>query len=439
MRIVFVSGRYPPDFLGGGEISTAILAEALAERGHRVEVVSAARRRRKEWRNGVLVRRLPLGLQKKPLWEWYASRRDAQRLRPLLPRGAIVHAHDFRAVLALAHLSGLPFLATVRDYAALCGGCSNLAWRGGGQWGRCADYGGWERLRRCHRIREAAAARKFMRAAQYVLNLWWRRRSFLRAPVLIFISRAQRKIFRKYLPLSCCGVVYNAVPAAWLEHPVFSSPRPVVLYAGRLETTKGAGELLSAWREVKRQVAEARLLMAGGGEEERFRRMARRWGLERSVVFRGVVAFGKLRALYDDAAVVVQPSLWEEPFGRTAAEAAARGKPVVAAKSGGLAEIVRHGRTGLVVPRADSRALAGGIVELLRDEALRRRMGVAAHRRARKLFHPRTVAAQYEEWYAHLLRYHWTKPSPQTRLLAGGKEGSVGAPCGEEPGERRQG
>jgi glycosyltransferase involved in cell wall biosynthesis len=422
MRITFVSGRYPPDFLGGGEISTAILAETLAARGHRVEVISVAARKRREYRKGVLVRRLPLGLQRKPLGEWHASRRDAKLLRPLLISSSIVHAHDFRAVLALAHLPYLPLIATVRDYAALCGGCSNLAWREGGKWGRCADFAGWEKFKRCHRIREAAGMRKLMRIAQYGLNLWWRRRSFLRMPVLIFISQAQRQIFRQYLPLSCSGVIYNAVPPAWFKRLAPPPSRPSVLFVGRMETTKGVGELLDAWRKVREAQPEARLWLVGGGEGERFRQIARRWGLERSVIFYGTVPFAKLRFFYDEAAVVVQPSLWEEPFGRTAAEAAARGRAVVATMSGGLPEIVQHRQTGLLVPRADSAALAEGIIELLRDESLRRKMGFAASQRARKLFHPDSICAQYERWYNHLLRYHHPKPFLETPLREAEKE-----------------
>ena len=67
------------------------------------------------------------------------------------------------------------------------------------------------------------------------------------------------------------------------------------------------------------------------------------------------------------------PSVYE-PFGLVALEAAALGTPLVVADTGGLAEIVEHGETGLVFPALDAAALADAVTEVLRDEVLARRV-----------------------------------------------------------------
>jgi glycosyltransferase involved in cell wall biosynthesis len=90
-----------------------------------------------------------------------------------------------------------------------------------------------------------------------------------------------------------------------------------------------------------------------------------------------------------------------EPFGRVVAEAMAVGKPVVAARAGGLPEIVEHEVTGLLVPPGDPSACAAAVLRLLADPALRARLGTAGRRRAEERFdpaaHAERVVAAYRE------------------------------------------
>jgi glycosyltransferase involved in cell wall biosynthesis len=82
----------------------------------------------------------------------------------------------------------------------------------------------------------------------------------------------------------------------------------------------------------------------------------------------------------------VAPSIEPEPFGRVAIEAMAHNLPVVAAAHGGLAEIVVHGETGLLVQPGSAPDLAQAIGTLASDAALRVRMGMAGHRRQEQHF-----------------------------------------------------
>jgi glycosyltransferase involved in cell wall biosynthesis len=104
----------------------------------------------------------------------------------------------------------------------------------------------------------------------------------------------------------------------------------------------------------------------------------------------------RLIELYRSSDVFVLPSL-AETFGIAAVEASACGLPVVASSTGGLAEIVQHGETGLVVEPADARALARALTRLEADPGLRARLGAAGRRRAVEHFDADRNAAKVFE------------------------------------------
>lgn len=83
----------------------------------------------------------------------------------------------------------------------------------------------------------------------------------------------------------------------------------------------------------------------------------------------------KALQLYAKADICVVPSIWDEPFGLVAIEAMAAARPVVAARVGGLQDIVHHGESGLLFPRGDSAALAEALAVLIERPELRARMG----------------------------------------------------------------
>ena len=79
-----------------------------------------------------------------------------------------------------------------------------------------------------------------------------------------------------------------------------------------------------------------------------------------------------------DATLLVLPS-WPEGLGLVVIEAFARGRGVVVTAAGGLLDLVDDGVEGILVPRADERALAAALVRVLTDRELAKRLGAAAH------------------------------------------------------------
>lgn len=391
MRIVFLSGLYPPASRGGGEISTYLIAEGLKARGHEVKVITEQNSH--------------LGLLKKPLFERQHSQKVAARLKQVLLEADVVHAHDFRSALALSEVSLPNAVVTARDYAQVCGTTNNVLIDGG----RCLCT--LHDIRCTQRYREVGWPRRWARAWQYRYNLGFRVHAFEKFRHEIFISRAQKQEIEahpvrakfgmlKKLPQHT-AVIYNPVPPEYLAMPVEKGRAGHVLYVGRLEDYKGVRLLLTAWEKVARAVPEAHLKLVGeGAQQKEYERWVGNAGLQYRVTFAGKLPHERLMRTYDEATVVVAPHLWLEPFGRTVAEAVARGKVVVAANSGGPAEIIQDNTNGLLFERGSVSALAGRLQEALQ---LQHYTYIEISRAARdwtaKSLRVDSIARQYEEFY----------------------------------------
>ncbi|GAA2741454.1 glycosyltransferase family 4 protein [Kitasatospora cinereorecta] len=163
--------------------------------------------------------------------------------------------------------------------------------------------------------------------------------------------------------------------------------RPVVVCVSRLVPRKGQDTLIRAMPQILADVPDAVLLIVGGGPYRAdLEKLVDATGVRGSVVFTGAVPWEELPAHYGAGDVFAMPcrtrrgGLDVEGLGIVYLEASATGLPVVAGDSGGAPDAVLEGETGFVVPGRSHDATAERIVRLLRDEALRRRMGEAGRR-----------------------------------------------------------
>lgn len=155
-----------------------------------------------------------------------------------------------------------------------------------------------------------------------------------------------------------------------------------VLYVGRLQRTsrwKGVRVLLDAFTSVAAEISSARLALVGDGDDvASLRARAAALGIAERVDWCGALSGDDLVRAYQDAAVVVLPSLTEsESFGMSLVEAMACGRPVVGSCVGGIPHVIRDQVDGLLVPPGDPSALASALGSLLADEPRRESMGAA--------------------------------------------------------------
>jgi glycosyltransferase involved in cell wall biosynthesis len=148
-----------------------------------------------------------------------------------------------------------------------------------------------------------------------------------------------------------------------------------------LASQKGQDLMIRLMPGLRRRRPDAVLLIVGDGADlETCRRSVTQHGVTDAV--RLVGRHSDIPDILAAVDVVVVPSLVEEAFGFVALEASAAGRPVVAFRSGGLAEVVLHEGSGLLVPKGDADGLADAIVSVLGDSDLAHRLGEHGRRHA---------------------------------------------------------
>lgn len=401
MRILFLSSLYPPVTRGGGELSAHLIARALKARGHKIQVITAGIRREEYAVQDVPVLRLPVPLLSKPLFERAASRRIAAVLREEISKSGqwdVIHAHDFRTAQALSELGLLNAIVTARDYAQICGSPNNLL-----QDLTSCPGCTLKNVLKNHRVAEAAWWRKPFRVWQYWHNAPYRLSSFQKFKRQIFISEAQKNQIARIQNLNGVEsrVIYNPVATEYLNRPAEKTVGKNILYAGTVESYKGVGLLLEAFKVLSAEDGQVQLKIVGqGAQRKQYEQYVDRHGLQYRVAFCNPVAWERMEQLYDDACLVAAPHVWIEPFGRTTAEAMARGRIVVAADVGGPAEMIRNGETGWLFKRGSAGSLKAALHRALNMSELdKREMERKARRWAGENLKGDFIARQHEEIY----------------------------------------
>lgn len=173
---------------------------------------------------------------------------------------------------------------------------------------------------------------------------------------------------------------------------------PCILFAGRLAWQKGPDLLVEAMPRVLREHPKAKFVFAGEGDMRA--ELETSVGAARSspaARFVGYRRGAELIGLFKSADVVCVPSR-NEPFGIVILEAWSASKPVVATRTGGPAEFVRHEDTGFTVA-SDVKSIGDGVGEMLSDMPGARRMGINGRREAETRFSWENIAAQTEAVY----------------------------------------
>lgn len=398
MRVLMLTQTYAP-VLGGVERVVEDLSVELARRGHEVGVATLGQPGGEPpTSDGVDVHLLGSAVHRLPGLGFDEERRHAppapdpetvRGLRRLLRRVRpdVVHAHNWLAnsYLPLASRSDAAFVLSLHDYGLVCA-TKRLLYRGTA----CSGPGPYK-CARC--ASEYYGPRGLPVAAAVRLSLAPMRRN-----VDLFLPVSEAVAERSGIgPGDRSRVVPNLVgelpqPPLPDDGGLAALPdEPFLLYCGDVTPDKGAACLLEAYgqlREAPPLVLVGRDFLGG-------------------TLPAGATAVGPLpHRLAIEAArrslFSIVPSILPETFGLAALEAAAVGRPVIAAAVGGLPEVVRDGETGLLVPPGDAEALAAAMRRLLADAPLRARQGEAALARARE-FAPDRVVPEFEEAYGAAL------------------------------------
>jgi len=195
-------------------------------------------------------------------------------------------------------------------------------------------------------------------------------------------------------------VVYNGVPVPERGPHVpraFDSDKPTVVgMLARLDVMKDHGTLIRAFALLRKSLPNARLELAGGGDQRGpLEALAASLGIAGAVKFWGDVAdvYGVM-SRWD---AVGYATTEREGLGSALIEGMMLGLPVVATDVGPIREVCGRPGTGVLVPPHDPAALAAALARLLPDLEMRQKLSVAGRATAVELFHPATFARRYAE------------------------------------------
>jgi glycosyltransferase involved in cell wall biosynthesis len=346
LRVVFFDAF--PHTWGGAQTATHLLAVELAKRGWATAVVTTGPGpfvdRLQSDGVDTTVLRLPGALQhyghttrgRRALAAMVALPAVWLRLSRQLRRTAdVLHVNDYRGMLLAgpaARLAGIPIVWHLHASVV-------------------------ESSRALNRICSVLATRMVVASAGVIHRLPGRSR---RTPI---------------------DVVPCAVSQAVLDGPLATPDGdPLVVTAARCTPEKGLDVLLLAVAAARLHVPNLRAVIYGGCQpgyewhQQDLQRLRSELGLDEAVEFAGHVE--RPHRYWATAGCYVQPSRLES-FGLAALEAMAMGLPVVAARVGGLAELVEENVTGILVEPEDPAALAAAMVKLVNDRPLATAMGHA--------------------------------------------------------------
>jgi glycosyltransferase involved in cell wall biosynthesis len=283
--------------------------------------------------------------------------------------------------------AGVPIVMTAHDYKLVCPVYTLTT--GGYECTRCVGGSPWNALKlRCNRGSTTGSA-------AVAFESWLHRRTGAYDPIDVVISPS-RYLRDRLVDGGIAPGRVEVIPNFVHAGPPPSEPGDGVLYAGRLSREKGVDVLI---RAVTGTPLELRI--AGDGPERaRLEQLAANLGAP--VTFLGHLSRAELQRELESTLTVAVPSTWPENCPLIVLEAMAAGRPLVASRVGGLPELARHDREGLLVGDADVEELRGALLALDSDRPHARALGEAAYERAIAEFSPETHLARILDVYRRL-------------------------------------
>ncbi len=366
MRILLIVNEFPPEQLRGTAMSTAALAEALAENGWQVHVV-VTRRDTASGEEGVgkvSVHRLstiPVPYTR-TIQRLLGVLQIVRRVRPHVVQG---QAASSGLLAALAgRLYGIPSVTYLQGMDVI----------------------------------ESGPMRRFLEIRSAV--------KYATRTIAVNDALAER-----VAPYTRGNV--EVIPHGYRPEPIppemlavarrrLGSSGPHVLFVGYLEPDKGINYLFSAVALLSKDLTGLQLHVVGDGPlRHELEALAERENIAARVTFYGNLPHAEVLALMREADVFVLPSV-QEPFGVVVVEALNESCPVVVTTACGSSDAIRYAGGGLVVPPRDATSLAGALTDILLHPERRAEMAQAA-RQAGQAFRWDRHVKRFERLYGEVL------------------------------------
>jgi glycosyltransferase involved in cell wall biosynthesis len=365
VKILYITEIYPDPkrglgVWGGGERQFYAISKRVADRGHDVTILTCRfpGQPAEEIVDGINIHRIGLsrdpktGGARKAVWQIFSyilkTAKQAIKLAPDL-----IHCNTYFPVYPggmAAHSMGVPLVTTFHDIYGLKG------------WIESQRSVAWGFLGHLATTVAAGIPHK---------------------KVIAVSPQCRQKLIDLGIKEEKITVIPNGVDLKLFDSTQVEKVPNQVLYVGRLVDFKHVDWLIQAFPGVLKEVPDAKLKIVGGGpERDRLEGLVRKLGLQARVTFTGVTpTYEAVTRYYRESEVFVLPSTVE---GEAIAlkEAMAASLPLIAMNipGSGVLSLVREGENGFLLEPRRPELIAEKVIQLLKDEKLRRRMGEAGRK-----------------------------------------------------------
>ncbi len=371
---MFISTFYNDGF-GGAEVSAKKLKKLLIARGHNVYVYS----------RGTYIQENSFGfglkfVSKKMfilgnflIDKWYA-RQLYQALKRNNHNPDLIHVQDLFAVPAAYHVAkkmNIPVIVTIRDSLP-----------------RVLKIYGFNIFSFRNKT-----YKKYLKKIDAIIAI----SDYIKKSTVSFLGN-HNKIM----------TIYN-IPPNIIQRSLKGKKRKTntvnLLAIGRLEAEKGFIVLINALKLIVEQnIIKVHLKIVGSGPEiKKILNKIHKYNLDEYISIEGKVPNAKIGFYYENADIIVFPSVYQEPLGRIALEAASYGKPVIASRVGGIPEIVQDNKTGILVQPNDAYELSNKIILLSTNEKKIEKISYFAKKEIKKKFDRDKLVTQTLKYYKRIL------------------------------------
>ena len=362
MKVLLIHNSHRSGSASGDDVVFKNEAELLSRYGHEIIRFNPSN---DEFDRANIVKKGLIGLQIP--WSIGSFRRLKSLVLKERPR--IAHFHNiFPLISPSAYYaclsSGVPVVQTLHDFRIFC--ANAFLFRDGRICEACLTQSAWKSVRyRCLRnslLQTIVAAS--MICLNHILGTW-------KKEVTLYISLTtfgRRQFIQAGFPQDRIVEKPHFLPDP-PSHDLNSNGYAV--FIGRLGYEKGVNILLRAWRETPQIPLR---IIGDGPERGEFQRLAKRYSLN-NVKFLGYRSRHECLGVLKKSHVLIMPSTWYETFGLTIIEAYACGKPVIASDLGGMGDLIKDGKTGLLFKSGNSRDLASKVRFLFEDKNAAFEMG----------------------------------------------------------------
>jgi glycosyltransferase involved in cell wall biosynthesis len=179
-----------------------------------------------------------------------------------------------------------------------------------------------------------------------------------------------------------------------------------LLYIGRVTKEKGVKVLIDAMHKLIKKIPNLHLTIVGeGSDKQNCKKEVEAFGLAKAVSFAGPIKKNSVATYYNDAAIVIIPSIYPDNLPTVGLEALSVGRPIIGSNIGGIPEIVKNNVTGFITDSGNANQIVTAVERLIWNTQLLEKMSKNARVYAEENFAMEKHIAELIKQYTYVLKY----------------------------------